>query len=156
MAVVGRVFFDSSVLVGGLIEIVEESPAQRLFTALAERRLREVDTAWHSCLEFYSVSTRLPEEFRLSPEEAFDLLDREVLARLRVLALPARSRRALLREAAADGVAGGRVYDAHIAEVARSGGAKTVVTDNRRHFTTLLRHGVRVLTAKEAALEVGP
>lgn len=155
MALVGRVFLDSSVLIGGLIEIEgADSPAQRLLAAVADGRLRGVATAWHCCLEFYSVSTRLPEEFRLSPEEALQLLDREVLARLRVLALPARSRRAVLRDAAADGIAGGRIYDAHIAEVARSGGAATVVTDNRRHFTTLLRHGVRVLTAAEAADEV--
>jgi hypothetical protein len=54
-----------------------------------------------------------------------------------------------LRAAAADGVAGGRVYDAHIADVARAAGARVVVTDNRRHFMAALRHGLRVETPAE-------
>jgi len=105
----------------------------------------------HCCLEFYSVATRLPEEFRLSPRDAFRLLQAEVLERLDVFDLPARGRLPLLRGAVADGIAGGRVYDAHIAEVARASGAGLVVTENRRHFTGLLRHGIVVLTAGEFA-----
>ena len=53
-----------------------------------------------------------------------------------------------------DRAVGGRVYDAHIAEIARLAGTRVVVTDNRRHFTTLLRAGVRVLTTEEFATEV--
>jgi predicted nucleic acid-binding protein len=51
-------------------------------------------------------------------------------------------------------VAGGRIYDAHIAEIARLAGASIVVTDNRRHFTILMKHGVRVLRPKELAEEL--
>jgi hypothetical protein len=50
-----------------------------------------------------------------------------------------------------EGTAGGRVYDAHIADIARVAGARTIVTDNRRHFITALRHGIRVETAQEFA-----
>ena len=46
------------------------------------------------------------------------------------------------------------IYDAHIAEVAFRSGAHTLVTDNRRHFTSLLRHGVRVLTTAEFVEEL--
>jgi predicted nucleic acid-binding protein len=55
---------------------------------------------------------------------------------------------------AADSILGGRIYDAHIGEVARSAGARSLVTDNRRHFTSLLRHGVRVLTSRELLAEL--
>jgi hypothetical protein len=55
------------------------------------------------------------------------------------------------RLAASDEVAGGRVYDLHIAEVARAGGAAIVVTENRRHFASLLRYGMTVLTSAEFA-----
>ena len=51
--------------------------------------------------------------------------------------------------AARDGIAGGRIYDAHIAEVARAVGADVVVTDNRRHFLSALRYGMRVETPSE-------
>jgi predicted nucleic acid-binding protein len=46
-------------------------------------------------------------------------------------------------------VSGGRIYDAHIAEVARAAGATVIVTDNRRHFLSALRYGIRVETPAE-------
>jgi predicted nucleic acid-binding protein len=55
----------------------------------------------------------------------------------------------MLKAAARDGTAGGRIYDAHIAEVARAAGATVVVTDNRRHFIAALRHGIHVETPAE-------
>jgi predicted nucleic acid-binding protein len=44
---------------------------------------------------------------------------------------------------------GGRIYDAHIAHVARAAGATLIVTDNRRHFLASLRYGIRVETPTE-------
>ena len=147
------VFLDTSVLLEGLIELRRDAAALRIWRAIASGRLTGVSTAWHCCLEFYSVATRLPEEFRLSPADALSLLEEEVLARLEIRDLPSRSRAPLLRAAAAEGVAGGRVYDAHIGEIARVAGAAVVVTQNRRHFAPLLRHGLRVLTAEEFGVE---
>ena len=77
------------------------------------------------------------------------LLESEILGRLRVHALPPERRLALLQAAARDGIAGGRIYDAHIADVARAGGAQVIVTDNRRHFLAALRYGLRVETPAE-------
>jgi predicted nucleic acid-binding protein len=55
----------------------------------------------------------------------------------------------MLRTAARDAIAGGRLYDAHIAEIARAVGAAVVVTDNRRHFVSALRYDMRVETPNE-------
>jgi predicted nucleic acid-binding protein len=155
VAVVG-VFFDTTVLLAGLIDMGEVSvAAQAALTAVAEARVRHPLTAWHCCLEFYSVATRLPAELRLRPSDAAELLREEVLARFKVLDLPARDRRTFLRDAAQDAVAGGRVYDLHIAEVARASGAGVVVTDNRRHFSSLLRYDIRVLGTAEFVDEAG-
>jgi predicted nucleic acid-binding protein len=98
-----------------------------------------------------SFMTRLPPEFRLSPADAATLLVDEILARLTVFDLPAADRPALVRAAVDDRIAGGRFYDAHIAAVARAAGATVIVTDNRRHFLTSLRHGIRVETPAEFA-----
>ena len=106
-------------------------------------------TAWHCCLEFFSVATRLPSEFRLSPAEAARLLREEVFSRMTVVDLPPADRTRLLEAAAQDNTAGGRIYDAHIAEVARAAGAAVIVTDNRRHFLSTLRYGIRVETPLE-------
>ena len=82
-------------------------------------------------------------------------MERDIIAHFRVHQLPDENRLPFLRAAERDRVAGGRIYDAHIAEIARAAGAKVVVTDNRRHFTPLLRHGIRVLSAAEFAEHAG-
>ena len=148
MAVVA--FFDTSVLLAGLIDLGSQSaPAQSLLHAVHEGRVREPATAWHCCLEFFSVATRLPPEFRLPPADAVTLLEHEVIGRFAIHDLPPATRLPLLRTAAQDGIGGGRVYDAHIAEIARSAGAGVIVTDNRRHFLSALRYDLRVATPTE-------
>jgi predicted nucleic acid-binding protein len=144
------VFFDTSVLLAGLVDFGPQSaPAQAILHAVAEKHLTAPATAWHCCLECFSVATRLPPEFRLSPVDALRLLEEEVFGRMAVHDLPSEDRVGFLKAAARDGTAGGRIYDAHIAEVARAARATVIVTDNRRHFVAALRHGIRVETPAE-------
>jgi predicted nucleic acid-binding protein len=144
------VFLDTSVLVAGLVDFGPQSaPAQSLLHAIVEKRVTAAATAWHCCLEFFSVATRLPPEFRLTPADAVQLLHEEVFSRMAVHDLPSAERLPMLRAASHDSIAGGRIYDTHIAEVARTAGADVVVTDNRRHFLSALRHGLRVETPSE-------
>jgi predicted nucleic acid-binding protein len=144
------VFLDTSVLLAGLIDFGPQSaPAQTLLHAVAEKRTDAPATAWHCCLEFFSVATRLPPEFRVSPTDAVVLIRDEVFSRMAVHDLPATSRLPMMQAASRDAIAGGRIYDAHIAEIARASGAAVVVTDNRRHFLSALRYGMRVETPAE-------
>jgi predicted nucleic acid-binding protein len=143
-------FLDTSVLLAGLLDFGPQSgPAQSVLHAVAEKTIQSPGTAWHCCLEFYSVATRLPPEYRLTPADAAHLLQEELFRRMQVFYLPPRDRTALLESATQDGIAGGRIYDAHIAEIARAAGANVIVTDNRRHFVATLRHGIRVETPAE-------
>lgn len=144
------VFLDTSVLAAGLIDFGPQSaPAQSLMHAVVEKRVSSPATAWHCCLELYSVVTRLPPEFRLTPADAVTLIKEEVFSRMAVHDLPAADRMPMLLAASRETIVGGRIYDAHIAEVARAAGALVVVTENRRHFLSALRHGMRVETAAE-------
>lgn len=154
MAVAGPVFFDTSILLAGLVEMGDVSlPAQRILDDCARGAVPQPLTAWYCCLEFYSVATRLPAGLRLEPELARRLIDEEILVRFQVYDLPRESRLRFLADAASDRVTGGRIYDAHIAEIARLAGARTVVTDNGRHFASLARHRIRVLSSAELASE---
>jgi predicted nucleic acid-binding protein len=69
--------------------------------------------------------------------------------------LPEGDRRVFLHAAAAERLAGGRIYDAHIAEIARLGRASFVVTDTLRHFTGLAHHDIAVVSAAEFAERIG-
>jgi predicted nucleic acid-binding protein len=143
------VFLDTSVLLAGLVDFGPQSaPAQQIMLGVAERALTAA-TAWHCCLEVYSVATRLPPEYRVAPADASRLLQEEVIARLAIHDLPPADRGAFLSGLVQEQIAGGRIYDAHIADVARAAGAGVIVTDNRRHFLAALRHGIRVETPGE-------
>lgn len=149
------VFLDTSVLLAGLIDFGPQSaPAQSLLHAVAEKKVDGAATAWHCCLEFFSVATRLPPEFRIAPGDALRLLREEVFARMSVHDLPPKDRVLMLQAAAHDRIAGGRIYDTHIAEVARAAGAGVIVTDNRRHFLSALRYDIRVETPTECLAKV--
>ncbi|HYN19659.1 MAG TPA: PIN domain-containing protein [Thermoanaerobaculia bacterium] len=155
MAGLTGVFFDTSVLVAGIIDFGPSSQAALLLIdAVADGQIERPMTAWHCCLELYSVTTRLPEEYRLEPEIALRFLQEEIFARFSVHGLPAQLREEFLVSAVGEGTMGGKIYDAHIAEIARQAGARLVVTENRRHFTPLLRHGIRVLVSAELANEI--
>ena len=144
------VFLDTSVLLAGLVDFGPQSaPAQQIMHAVAEKTIQSPGTAWQCCLEFYSVATRLPPEFRLTADDACQLLEEEVLGRMSVHDLPAENRLPMMKTAAADRSTGGRIYDAHIAEAARAAGARLIVTDNRRHFLSALRYGLKVETPAE-------
>lgn len=129
MAALSQVFFDTSVLVGGAIQGGEESLAcHRVLDAVAEGRLRQPVSAWHCCLELFSVLTRLPPEYRLDAADAMRLLEEEVLARFDVLALPATEHGPVLRRAVLEQATGERIYDAHVGHVALRAGCSVVVT----------------------------
>ena len=147
------VFVDTTVFVEGLIDIGPYSDRARgVLKAIAGGQVADPRTAWHCCLEFYAVSTRLPEEYRLTPEEASRLIDENILGTFEIHDLPGKSRRTLLAEASGSRLVGGRIHDAHIAETARAHGARTVITGNIRHFKGLAVHGISILTPGEVKL----
>jgi len=153
MALVAPVFLDTTVLLGGCIDFGDASVhPMRIMDAVAEGTLPDVRTAWHCCLEFYAVATRLPAGYRLSPMQTRMILA-DLIPRFHVEQLPDGQQLVFLEAAAGERAAGGRIYDAHIAEIARHSGVHTVVTDNRRHFSILMKHGVRVMRAEEFSAE---
>ena len=115
MAVVTPDFVDTSVFIEGLIDFGPASEKSgAIIQSVVEGRLRDGQTAWHCCLEFYAVSTRLPEEFRLTPEDAQRMITRGILGNFAVHQLSGPESGAFLTIAARDGLNGGRIYDAHI------------------------------------------
>ena len=113
-----------------------------------ERRLRDAETllvAAPALVETYSVLTRLPPPHRLSPADALTLLEENFMSTGKIVALDARSYRALLRRAPRNGVAGGRTYDAIIAECARRAKDTTLLTFNMSHFLPFAGRGLEIV-----------
>jgi len=68
----------------------------------------------HSLAEVYAVLTTLPRAPRISPAEAWQMIQENVLASATVVTLAADDYAALVDELAQRGILGGKVYDAVI------------------------------------------
>ena len=113
-----------------------------------ERRLHDAETllvAAPALVEAYSVLTRLPPPHRLSAADALTLLETNFMSPGKIVALDARSYRALLRRAPRNGIAGGRTYDAIIAECARRTRGTTLLTFNMSHFLPFAGMGLEIV-----------
>ena len=117
-------------------------------TVEIERRLHAADTllvAAPALVEAYSVLTRLPPPHRLSAADALTLLEANFMSTGKIIALDTRSYRALLRRAPRDGIAGGRTYDAVVAECARRAKGTTLLTFNLSHFMPFAGTGLEIV-----------
>jgi len=92
--------------------------------------------AAQALFEAYAVATRLPPPHRLALTDAMTVLDRNWGDAETVAPSATESWRAL-RELAATGISGGRIYDGCIAASARKGKCEEILTWNVRHFTGL-------------------
>ncbi len=113
-----------------------------------ERRLRDAETllvAAPALVETYSVLTRLPPPHRLSAADALTLLEANFMSPGKIVALDATSYRTLLRKAPRQGIAGGRTYDAIIAECARRAKATALLTFNISHFMPFAGTGLEIV-----------
>ncbi len=133
----------------GLLEISADSACRAILEALAARRLRTGVTAWHCCLEFFSVTTRLPPDYRLSAEAAIALLTEHVFNRVEVVDLPVKDAIAWLKGQAGSEIRGGLVYDAHLAQMALRSGCAMLVTTNLAHFRQVAPHGIEILNPQQ-------
>jgi predicted nucleic acid-binding protein len=93
---------------------------------------RRLGLCGHALAETYSVLTRLPGDARVHPAEAVVLIDENFAEPLQ---LGARAARAVHREFAREGIAGGATYDGLVAVAARARGAVLVTRDARARST---------------------
>lgn len=97
-------------------------------------RREKMVVAAPALVETYSVLTRLPPPYRLSPAVAWTLIENNFVNSVRIVALDAKRYLDLLRDAPGGGMAGGRVYDGVIASCAAKARANTLLTFNPQHF----------------------
>lgn len=136
---------DASVIVAGLLSWHEQHEvATAELVALLERP-RKIVLPVHSLVEAYAVMTRLPPPHRLGPEDALDLLEGSLRSRSILVGLDGEEGWDLIGELGRHSVAGGTSYDGLIVACARKGGAKRILTFNRKHFERLAVEGIEIV-----------
>lgn len=132
-----RTAVDTNVVVAGLLSWHEHH--ERAFRLLDSARSSDSGLILPSpvLIEAYSVMTRLPPPFRISPRDAHTLLRQAFTDRTNIAAVPSARTWEFFDGLAPAGVSGGMTYDAHIVACARSGGALRLATFNLKHFERL-------------------
>ncbi len=113
-----------------------------------DRRLRAAEPmliAAPAAVESYAVLTRLPPPHRVSPASALELIEGSFMEHGQVIALDERAYRDLVRRLASAGIAGGRTYDAVIAECALRERDVTLLTFNADDFKAFGDRGLAVV-----------
>ena len=129
-----KLFLDSSVLVPVfLAEHPHHAPSLRLYTQCDPGI---ACCASHSLAEVYSTLTRLPLPHRATPGQAIEFLE-SIHSRFRLVSLDGDNYLTSIREAAANRISGGAIYDALIARCAVQAGADRIFTWNTRHYLSL-------------------
>jgi predicted nucleic acid-binding protein len=137
---------DTSVIVASLLGWHEaHAAAHRALVAAASGRGKRLLVPGPALVEAYAVLTRLPSPHRLAPADAIALLAAAFEDRALVNGLDADGLWPFLHALASGKIAGGRTYDAVILECARSGGARRLLTLDRRDFARLDTAGVEIV-----------
>jgi predicted nucleic acid-binding protein len=129
-----RAYFDSSVLVAGLMDIHPEyERARAWFERVARREVRGVTSA-HGLAETWSALTGIPLRPPLAAATAHRIVREGILARFEIASATARDYERVLASAADLDARGGSVYDALHAAMARKARADVVLTLDIRDF----------------------
>ena len=99
--------------------------------------------AAHSALEAFSVLTRMPSPWGVTPDTAHTALAQSFL-NAEMVALDVEGYRALIDNAPISSIGGGQLYDALIVACAVQASVDTIVTFNLRHFRRPVPPGMSV------------
>jgi predicted nucleic acid-binding protein len=129
-----KFFFDTSVLVASVL--IRHEHHERSLTVYRSASHNNSGCAAHSLAEVYATLTRLPGPQRMGCEQALLFLD-DMRDRLTTITLDNEEYCSAIADAAAEGVLGGTIYDALIAQCALKAKAAIIFTWNVDHFRRL-------------------
>lgn len=132
-----KVYLDTNIVVADAVRThVHNANASGLFRQVESRRWTPVIAA-HGLAEIYSVLTRTPFQPRISSAEAWHAIEQNVLPSFEIEALSRSEYIRILKDCAALGWGGGRIFDAlHIA-AARKAECRRIYTFDVVHFRQL-------------------
>jgi predicted nucleic acid-binding protein len=138
-----KVFCDTNVLVAAFLQSHPHHSSARPVIERVKAGLDNGFVAAHSLAETYAVLTRLPGSNQVAAPVAWQLITENVLQDFTIVSLSSKEYVATLRNAAKNGVEGGKTYDALLLAAAAKSGAERIYTTNVHHFQNLAEDELR-------------
>ena len=132
-----KVYIDTNVVVARSVTQHEHQARAVEFFHSVERNRWIPTISTHGLAEIYSILTRAPYQPRISPAEAWQILERNVVERFEMEPLNRDDYVKIVKESALVGWIGGRIYDAIHVQAARKAGCKRIYTFNVHDFRQL-------------------
>jgi predicted nucleic acid-binding protein len=129
-----KVYIDTNVVVARSVAQHEHQARAVEFFNRVVRHHWTPAISTHGLAEIYSILTRVPFLPRISPAEALEIVERNVIGRFEIESLTRSDYIKVIRECAAIGWIGGRVYDAIHIHVARKAQCERIYTFNVQDF----------------------
>jgi predicted nucleic acid-binding protein len=130
-------YFDTSALVpAAVLHHPHNARALTVLEELVSRRHRGFISA-HGLTEIYSVLTRTPFNPPFYPSEVVQIIDEMILPNIELVVLTPKEYQDVIRHCAANGWAGGKIYDAVHLRCARKADCDRIYTFNVKDFRTL-------------------
>lgn len=129
-----KVLLDTSVFVAAVLPNRDFHRESLAWVAAARSGAVTLSVAAHSLAEVFSVLTCLPPRFAVSPAAAVTLIETNIVGTAKLRSLTPAQYARVIKRVAADRLAGGIVYDALIAEVAKLEKVDYLITLNPVHF----------------------
>jgi predicted nucleic acid-binding protein len=130
-------YFDTTVVVAASVESHPHHPQAFAVLRQASARQHKASISAHGLAEVYSVLTRAPFEPPVYCNEAWQIIERNVLPYFEILSLSSQEYQEVIRECAMRGWAEGRIYDALHLRCAQKRGCDRIYTFNARDFREL-------------------
>ena len=132
-----KILFDTNIIVAAISEAHEMySLCKPWFDQVRIDRTIRGFLSTHSLAEAYSILTRLPPPYRISPANVDRLLS-ENLTQFTKVSLTAEDYQTVIRKVVQLNISGGGIYDALIAQAALKANVDSLLTFNSKHFTRL-------------------
>ena len=132
-----KIFFDTSVLLAGMIEA---HPMHGIsFPWLKKAKAKEFDwgVSSHTIAELYATMTSIPTRPRITPDMAVHLLQENIEKEAQVISLTGRDYFEAIKNISKLNLSGAIIYDALIAHGAAKFGADHLLTHNQKDFSRL-------------------
>lgn len=140
-----KILFDTSVLVAGIVEAHPRHSGAASWLRRARSGEVEFLAASHTLAELYSTLSALPVRPRISPSEAWRLVQENVATSAHLIALSPADYSLTIQRASERGLSGGVIYDALIARAAEIAGANHLLTLNEADFRRIWPEGASLL-----------
>lgn len=129
-----RILLDTSVLVAAMVEAHPAHDRALLWMSRVARGSDVGLVAAHSLAEVYAVLTTLPVNPPISPANAMQLIQHNLINTFEIIVLSAQDYSNLLESLSSLGIIGGATYDALILRAAENANVDQVVTLNEKDF----------------------